>query len=120
MGELHDARSCHGSRCRKAFSSQASAYALVGASDFRWVAGEQKLTTCTGNHGFDLVCSTSSPHRKHRGRCCLTAFSRSTVHPMAPVDPIEDLMIRGLVAMRTAARTMARRNSCVTNQIVTR
>lgn len=28
-GALHDARSCHCSRCRKAFSAPASAYALV-------------------------------------------------------------------------------------------
>lgn len=58
-GSLRDARSCHCSRCRKAFSSQASAYALVDAADFRWVTGEQMLTTYTGKHGFGLqFCST--------------------------------------------------------------
>lgn len=57
--ELHSARSCHCSRCRKAFSSQASAYALVDPDAFRWVAGEELLTTYTGNHGFGLrFCST--------------------------------------------------------------
>jgi len=36
-GVLRDARSCHCSRCRKAFSSQASAYALVNTQEFRWL-----------------------------------------------------------------------------------
>jgi hypothetical protein len=57
-GALRDARSCHCSRCRKAFSSQASAYAVVDADDFRWVAGEDLLTIYTGDHGFGLgFCS---------------------------------------------------------------
>ncbi|GAA0478515.1 GFA family protein [Parasphingorhabdus litoris] len=57
-GELRDARSCHCSRCRKAFSSQASAYALVDANDFKWVTGEQHLATYESNHGFGLqFCS---------------------------------------------------------------
>jgi len=33
-GLLLDARSCHCSRCRKAFSAQASAYALVEPQEF--------------------------------------------------------------------------------------
>lgn len=53
-GVLHDARSCHCSRCRKAFSSQASAYALVSSSDFTWVCGEKLLTTFTSKEGFGL------------------------------------------------------------------
>lgn len=58
-GALRDARSCHCSRCRKAFSAQASAYALVEPDDFRWLAGEEALTTYTGEHGFGLrFCST--------------------------------------------------------------
>ena len=44
-GTLFDARSCHCSRCRKIFSSQASAYARVSPSEFRWVCGEELLTT---------------------------------------------------------------------------
>ena len=57
--KLRDARSCHCSRCRKAFNSQASAYALVDSDDFRWVAGEELLTTFTGVQGFGLrVCNT--------------------------------------------------------------
>jgi hypothetical protein len=53
-GRLHDARSCHCSRCRKAFSAQASAYALVNAQDFRWLSGEDLLTSYVGEHGFGL------------------------------------------------------------------
>lgn len=51
-GALFDARSCHCSRCRKVFSSQASAYALVNPSEFRWVCGEKLLTTYAGQQGF--------------------------------------------------------------------
>jgi len=57
-GKLRDAQSCHCSRCRKAFSSQASAYAMVDANDFRWLAGENLLTSYVGVHGFGLqFCS---------------------------------------------------------------
>ncbi|WP_428606616.1 GFA family protein [Sedimenticola sp.] len=57
-GSLRDARSCHCSRCRKAFSSQASAYALVDPSEFKWVRGEELLTTFSSQHGFGLqFCS---------------------------------------------------------------
>lgn len=57
-GKLHDARSCHCSRCRKAFSSQASAYALVKPAEFSWQAGESLLTSYVGKHGFGLqFCS---------------------------------------------------------------
>ena len=53
-GNLRDARSCHCSRCRKAFSAQASAYAQVDASQFRWCSGEDQLATYTGEQGFGL------------------------------------------------------------------
>ena len=57
-GELKDARSCHCSRCRKAFSAQASAYALVEADEFSWVSGEALLTTYGTENGFGLsFCS---------------------------------------------------------------
>ncbi|MBX2885351.1 MAG: GFA family protein [Granulosicoccus sp.] len=57
-GTLYDARSCHCSRCRKAFSSQASAYALVDADEFRWIVGEHSLTSFVGEQGFGLqFCS---------------------------------------------------------------
>ena len=57
-GKLRDARSCHCSRCRKAFSSQASAYALVDPVEFEWLTGEDLLTSYTGEHGAGLkFCS---------------------------------------------------------------
>jgi hypothetical protein len=57
-GALRDARSCHCSRCRKAFSAQASAYALVEAEDFKWLSGKGLLTSYVGSHGFGLqFCS---------------------------------------------------------------
>ena len=51
-GKLRDAKSCHCSRCRKAFSSQASASALVEPKDFTWVSGQSQLTSYVGDHGF--------------------------------------------------------------------
>lgn len=57
-GELHDARSCHCSRCRKAFSGQASAYALVNPAEFAWVTGEELVTSYIGQGGAGLrFCS---------------------------------------------------------------
>jgi hypothetical protein len=57
-GSLRDARSCHCSRCRKAFSSQASAYALVESGTFEWLSGQNLLTSYVGAHGFGLqFCS---------------------------------------------------------------
>ncbi len=53
-GPLRDARSCHCSRCRKAFSSQASAYALVEPQTFEWLAGKELLTSYVGKGGFGL------------------------------------------------------------------
>jgi len=58
FGKLRDARSCHCSRCRKAFSSQASSYAEVDAGEFSWLAGEDLLTTYASEGGFGLqFCS---------------------------------------------------------------
>lgn len=57
-GRVFDARSCHCSRCRKIFSSQASAYALVNASEFRWLSGEDLLTNFESMPGFGVrFCS---------------------------------------------------------------
>ena len=57
-GVLRDARSCHCSRCRKAFSSQASAYALLEPQEFEWLSGEGLLTSYVGQYGFGLqFCS---------------------------------------------------------------
>ena len=72
-GDLHDARSCHCSRCRKAFSAQASAYALVNSGEFRWRSGEEILTTYVGKHGFGLqFCSKCGS--------TLTGTSQGSVH----------------------------------------
>ncbi|NKB35525.1 MAG: GFA family protein [Pseudomonadales bacterium] len=57
-GPLRDARSCHCSRCRKAFSSQASAYALVDPQSFKWTSGEDVLTLYKSQPGFGFqFCS---------------------------------------------------------------
>ena len=57
-GTLSDARSCHCSRCRKAFGAQASAYARVNQADFTWRSGEELLTSYTGLSGAGLqFCS---------------------------------------------------------------
>ena len=57
-GKLRDARCCHCSRCRKAFSAQASAYALVDPSEFEWLSGEQQLTSYVNEQGAGLrFCS---------------------------------------------------------------
>ena len=53
-GPLRDARSCHCSQCRKAFSSQASAYALVDSKEFEWLTGVKLLSTYVGQRGFGL------------------------------------------------------------------
>jgi hypothetical protein len=60
-GKLRNARSCHCSRCRKAFSAQASAYAEVSPGTFEWVSGEDLLTTCESHDGYGLqFCSGCS------------------------------------------------------------
>lgn len=57
-GKLRDARSCHCSMCRKAFSAQASAYALVEPGEFRWLSGEELLTAYESKNGAGLqFCS---------------------------------------------------------------
>jgi len=57
-GSLRDAKSCHCSMCRKAFSSQASAFARLDAEDFSWISGEKLLTTYESKTGAGLqFCS---------------------------------------------------------------
>ena len=53
-GDLHDARSCHCSRCRKAFSGAGSAYALVTPGEFEWLAGEPLLKSYINKQGAGL------------------------------------------------------------------
>ncbi|MEQ8280535.1 MAG: GFA family protein [Deltaproteobacteria bacterium] len=60
---LRAARSCHCSRCRKAFSGAGSAYAEVDADAFTWTAGRELLTlyeTAPGwGMGFCSRCGTT-------------------------------------------------------------
>ena len=62
-GKLRDAKSCHCSRCRKAFNAQASASAFVEPEEFLWISGESQLTSYVGEHGFGLqfckVCGST-------------------------------------------------------------
>lgn len=54
-GRLQNARACHCSRCRKAFSGASSAYAeLAPGSDFRWTAGADRLVTHGTGAGWGL------------------------------------------------------------------
>ncbi len=59
-GALGAARSCHCSRCRKAFSGASSAYAeLATESEFRWIAGQKELCTYMSAHAWGLAfCRT--------------------------------------------------------------
>ncbi len=57
-GEEKDARSCHCSRCRKAFSAQASSYAVVEPAEFSWTKGQELLTSYLNEQGFGVqFCS---------------------------------------------------------------
>ncbi len=62
-GTLRDARSCHCSSCRKAFSAQASAYALVDPEEFSWISGQDLLTTYESKDGnglqFCRICGST-------------------------------------------------------------
>jgi len=53
-GRLRDARSCHCSMCRKAFSAQASAYVLIEPDEFSWMSGEDFLTRYESKEGAGL------------------------------------------------------------------
>lgn len=56
---LFNARSCHCSRCRKAFNGSGSAYAEVASGSFTWVNGEQELTRYESTSGWALCfCRT--------------------------------------------------------------
>jgi hypothetical protein len=60
---LKNARSCHCSRCRKAFSGAGSAYAEVEPGSFSWKAGEIELAHYESTPGWGLcfcrVCGTT-------------------------------------------------------------
>ncbi len=63
-GLLKNARSCHCSRCRKAFSSASSAFAEIGdPSKFKWTEGEDKVQQYESEKswglGFCKVCGST-------------------------------------------------------------
>jgi hypothetical protein len=56
---LSGARSCHCSRCRKAFSGAGSAYAEVSPDSFGWIRGAENLTSYASAPGWGLCfCAT--------------------------------------------------------------
>jgi hypothetical protein len=56
---LSKARSCHCSRCRKAFSGAGSAYAEVAPGSFRWSSGEEGLVVYESQQGWGMsFCGT--------------------------------------------------------------
>jgi hypothetical protein len=58
IGPLAPARSCHCSRCRKAFSGTGSAFLPVDPANFRWLRGGDMLQTYINRHGVGLgFCS---------------------------------------------------------------
>jgi len=58
-GSLQNARACHCSRCRKAFSGASSAYAeLSPSSSLEWTSGEDNLTIYETGKGWGMgFCS---------------------------------------------------------------
>jgi hypothetical protein len=60
---LRAGRSCHCSRCRKAFSGAGSAYAEVEPGSFRWLSGEDGLVAYESTPGWGLrfcgACGTT-------------------------------------------------------------
>jgi len=52
---LRAARSCHCSRCRRAFSGSGSAYAEVEPGSFAWQAGEEHLVHHATSPGWGLA-----------------------------------------------------------------
>ena len=62
-GPLAPARSCHCSRCRKAFSGNGSTMTFVKENNFQWVQGEEKITLLTNKEGVALgfcsLCGTT-------------------------------------------------------------
>jgi hypothetical protein len=56
---LRPARSCHCSRCRKAFSGAGSAYAEISPGSLAWTSGEDNLTFYESSPGWGLCfCRT--------------------------------------------------------------
>jgi hypothetical protein len=51
---LRSARSCHCSRCRKAFSGAGSAYAEIEPGSLTWITGESRLVGFEATPGWGL------------------------------------------------------------------
>ena len=65
IGALPQRRSCHCSRCRKAFSGSGSVYAEVTPGSFSWVSGEENLTQYESRP----VCVSVKPAGPHSVEC---------------------------------------------------
>jgi len=63
VAPLQNARCCHCSRCRKAFSGAGSAYAEVEPGSLRWITGLERLVRYESTPGWGLsfcgVCGTT-------------------------------------------------------------
>jgi hypothetical protein len=55
VAPLKNARCCHCSRCRKAFSGPGSAYAEVEPGSLRWIAGGDRLVRYESTPGWGLA-----------------------------------------------------------------
>lgn len=78
---LGPGRSCHCSRCRKAFSGAGSAYAEVAPGSFEWTQGADELKEYSSSAGFGLAfCRTCGT--------TLVGLYQGDVHGVAlgPVD----------------------------------
>ncbi len=62
---------CHCSECRKATGGAANAATLVDEADFRWLSGEQCISSFSGESGyrsdFCSVCGSPVPNRLKGG-----------------------------------------------------
>ena len=73
---LKNGRSCHCSKCRKAFGGASSAYAEVPAGSFSWQSGEDKLQRYDTGSDWGLVFC-------NRCGSALAGMLRSDVHGIA-------------------------------------
>ena len=86
-GALTDARSCHCSQCRKAFSGAGSAYAVLSEdATFEWTSGEEHLQTYGQQWGL-AFCSTCGT--------TLCGVFEGKVHgiTLGPIDGDPDIQI---------------------------
>lgn len=83
-GRITDAMYCHCSICRKLHGTAFRARAIVKASDFRFLSGEDILTFYQSSpgveRGFCRIC----------GSPILTRFMRNPAHLGVPLGPLDD------------------------------